>query len=283
MVLAATISDLKTKEIPNWINFSLVVFGLGVFSIYSISEKSISPILTSLSYFLIFLIIGNIMYYTKQWGGGDSKLLIGLGACLAIYPKHLEVIFNPKLTHSLPSTFLINLLIVGAIYGLIYTVILVIINYKKILNEFHLVIKKNKITNNLLILLFGFGILSGLIIEKVMVKLVIVGLFIMPLILIYSLIIAKLTEKITMHKKIKISKLVEGDWVIEKIVLKKSKKIIYTPNGLGITKKQIKLINQYKKEIGEKILIKDGVAFAPVFLISLILSITYGNILLYLI
>ena len=88
-LIAATISDIKTKEIPNWLNFSLVIIAFSIFSIKSISQESINPLLKSITYFLIFLIIGNIMYYTKQWGGGDSKLLIALGAAIPVYPGFL--------------------------------------------------------------------------------------------------------------------------------------------------------------------------------------------------
>ena len=113
---AATISDIKTKEVPDWLNFSLIAIGLAIFATKSILEQSYWPILHSLLYVGIFLIIGNIMYYTKQWGGGDAKLLIGIGAILPVYPSLLRNFFNSELTINLPVTILINLIIVGCLW-----------------------------------------------------------------------------------------------------------------------------------------------------------------------
>ena len=36
-ILIAAISDIKTREIPDWLNYSLIALGLGIRIIYSIS------------------------------------------------------------------------------------------------------------------------------------------------------------------------------------------------------------------------------------------------------
>ncbi len=274
LVVAATVIDLKTKEIPNWINFSLILIGFCIFLIKSISQNSINPILKSITYFLIFSAIGLIMYYTKQWGGGDSKLLMGIGATLPTYPAFLLEFFNPKLTISLPTTFLINLIIFGSFYGLGYTLYLILKHKKIIFQEFTHSIKKYKKLNNFSIFSLALGFLLVIVSANSFGKIVAIIFLIFPIILIYLLFLTKSTEKLTMHKKIKTSKLVEGDWITEEVLI--NNKVIYSPNQIGVNKKQIKLIQKDKKEIK----IKDGIAFAPPFLMSLIISIIYGNILL---
>ena len=274
LVVAATVIDLKTKEIPNWINFSLILIGFCIFLIKSISQNSINPILKSITYFLIFSAIGLIMYYTKQWGGGDSKLLMGIGATLPTYPAFLLEFFNPKLTISLPTTFLINLIIFGSFYGLGYTLYLILKHKKIIFQEFTHSIKKYKKLNNFSIFSLALGFLLVIVSANSFGKIVAIIFLIFPIILIYLLFLTKSTEKLTMHKKIKTSKLVEGDWITEEVLI--NNKVIYSQNQIGVNKKQIKLIQKDKKEIK----IKDGIAFAPPFLMSLIISIIYGNILL---
>jgi Flp pilus assembly protein protease CpaA len=37
---AATICDLKSREVPNWINFSLIIFALGFRFFYSLFSQN---------------------------------------------------------------------------------------------------------------------------------------------------------------------------------------------------------------------------------------------------
>ncbi len=271
-LIAATVSDIKTKEIPNWLNFSLVIIAFSIFSIKSINQGNTSPILKSIIYFLIFLVIGNIMYYTKQWGGGDSKLLIALGAAIPVYPGFLLDFFSPNLTTSLPITFLINLVIIGSLYGLMYTLFLILKNKRKVLNQFKKLLDKHQNLNKFLISSAIVGVLFFIFSNNILVKTISLLILVSPVILSYIFILTKATEQVAMYKKIDSSKLQEGDWIKDKIVV--NKKVIYSPKGLGVTKEQINMIKKHKK----KVTIKDGIAFAPTFLIAVILSLTYGNI-----
>ena len=83
-LIIASITDIKTREVPDWLNYGLIVFGLGSRLIYSIALSDFSFFLYGLTGFLVFFIIANIMFYSAQWGGGDSKLLMGLGAVIGL-------------------------------------------------------------------------------------------------------------------------------------------------------------------------------------------------------
>lgn len=275
-LISATIFDIKTKEVPNWLTFSLIIIALCIFIIKSLFEKDISHILNSLISFGIFLVIGNLMYYTNQWGGGDSKLLMGLGAALPLYPEILSNLFKIKTTY-FPLTLLINIILIGTIYGLLLAIYFAIKNKKKFVEEFKKLNNKHKTLNKTLFIVFFLGVIISILIQNILLRKILIFVFVLPLIFNYLLISAKAIELSSMYKKIKTKNLTEGDWVVEPIII--NKKIIFSPKKTGVTKEQINQIKKYKKEI----IIKQGIAFVPAILIATIISLIYGNIILYLI
>ncbi len=79
----ATYTDLKRREVPDWLSYSFIAagFGLrGVFSLFSGWELLLAGFLGLVAAFLV----GAGLYYAKLWGGGDAKLLIGMGIMLGI-------------------------------------------------------------------------------------------------------------------------------------------------------------------------------------------------------
>ena len=74
-----------------------------------------------------------------------------------------------------------------------------------------------------------------------------------------------------MYKKIPVTKLREGDWIVNSIKYKN--KYIYKKNYAGISKEQIQLL---KKTNIKRILIKEGIVFTPSFVFGFIISIMYG-------
>ncbi len=82
-LIFAAISDLRTTEIPNWLNYSLIVFALGIRFFYSLfSAEDFNFFFQGLVGFGIFLALGNLMYKGKIFAGGDKKLFISLGPIL---------------------------------------------------------------------------------------------------------------------------------------------------------------------------------------------------------
>ena len=77
-----------------------------------------------------------------------------------------------------------------------------------------------------------------------------------------------------MIKRILINKLTEGDWIIENIYYKK--RLLYNKNNPGITNDEIKLLKKYSIKT---VIIKEGLPFIPSFLIALIISLIFGNLL----
>jgi len=272
-LLISSITDLKTREVPDWLNYGLVISGVGLSLLFSVVHSNPSFIINSIVGLSIFFGIAYIMFYTGQWGGGDSKILMGLGAMIGI-----DVGFK---TSQFLFGFFINALFVGAIYGLLWSIFLVLKNKRKFLNEFKAILSKNviaktkKIIAVTLILLF----IPIFFIKLYHIKILILSLAFLILTTFYLWIFVKAVEKSSMHKLVEPSKLTEGDWIVDDIFI--GKQYICGPKDLGISKKQIKkLIELYKQRKVKKILIKEGIPFVPSFLVAFIVTLVFGNLLI---
>ena len=63
-LIFAVAQDLRTREIANWLNFSLIAFALAYRAFYSISVKNADFFLFGLGGVLLFVVLGYIFYYT---------------------------------------------------------------------------------------------------------------------------------------------------------------------------------------------------------------------------
>ncbi len=254
VLIIASLFDIKTREIPDWLNFSLIAIALSTRLTYAIITKTWPFFFYSLLALLIAFIIGSIMYYTKQWGGGDTKLLIGLSALLVTLQT--DKLFLIKL--------IINILIAGSIYGLSWATVLAIKNRKQVARELKKSVKHyHKISTLILTLLL---ILSLFIPNKELRIIIMLSLALLMILQLITLIV-KAIEKVSMYKKIPISKLTEGDWITKNIYI--NKKLIYNQKSPGVTKKQIGLL---KKAKIKQLIIKEGIPFVPSFLLGFILT-----------
>ena len=272
-ILFATVTDIKTREVPNWLNYSLVVIGLGTRAIYSFITKDFDYILYGLIGFGIFFLIGNIMYYTKQWGGGDSKLLMGLGAMFGNY--HGDILLGLQLNLPFLAVLVINIFIGGAVYGILYSVFLAVKNREKFLVE----LKKKK-----------FNILFYALIAEVIIAVVLYFVFdkvlywflfellVLMFVLIVLLYFMRIVEDVSMYKTVNVNKLTEGDWLVNNVF--KRKKLICKTRNVGLTLSDIIIL---KKNKIKSVLIKEGIPFVPGFLIGFILTFVLGDLLLTLI
>lgn len=261
-------TDIDRREVPDWLNFSLIFFGLGSRLIYSIIIWSYEPILSGVLGFGIFLGLAYLMFYTGQWGGGDSKMLMGLGALIG-----LEFSLNSFLI-----AFFISTLIMGSIYGIIWTVIISIKNRKKFSKEIKSIILKPHVVKTkrwvavFSVIVFIVGLSLGL--DLIGLALMFLGLATISTF--YLWIYIKTVEKTCMQKYITPDKLVEGDWIVNDVVV--DKKRICGPKDLGISMEQIKTLKTLAKENKIKtVLIKEGIPFVPSFLMAYILVLILGN------
>lgn len=262
----ASVNDIKTREVPDWLSYSLIIAGFGVRIFHSLIFSDLWYLLYGLIGFGIMLVLGLVMYYTKQWGGGDAKLVMGLGVVFS------SNIFSEK---SFLIGFLINVLIFGALYGLGWSAYLAFKNRKVFVKSF---VKSFNERRRIRIFSLGFGLL------------IIISIFLIPLLYVrfilcvtalalvgyvYLHVFMKAVEDSCMYKWLPVSRLTEGDWVAQPVYVKG--KLICGPKDLGLEKRQIIAL---KKANVNKVFVKEGIPFVPSFLIASVITFVWGNVLL---
>jgi len=243
----AVVVDMKKREVPNWLNFSLIAFALSYRAFYSLSTKDANFFITGLIGFASFFILAHVFYYSKIFAGGDAKLLMGFGIILP-YSTLSELFFSGIL-------FIFLLFLLGALYGLFYSIYIVIKNKNKFKKEFKKKLSKNK---SLIILFVLLALLSLFPLNFSLWPPIPIFLVIIPFLYIYIK-----SLDICMIKLLPPEALQEGDW-LEKDIKLKNKIIKKSVHGLSLQK--IALLKKYKK----KALIKEGIPFTPAFLLSLL-------------
>ncbi|MBN1792832.1 prepilin peptidase [Candidatus Woesearchaeota archaeon] len=273
-LIIASISDLKTREVPDWLNFSLSFFAIGYAVILSIFHWNASFIVNSAAGLLFGLGIGLLMFYTGQWGGGDSKLIIGLSAILGLSVPYIS---DLKGDYEL-LIFLANTLFVGAVYGLAFSAWKAVVHFSECKAEAIFKLKQKSVrVAKIVLLIFMIISLVNYMLSPGLDSAFLVGISIVMMAMLYMWILISCVEKVHMIRKIKVSGLTEGDWVVETVM--KGGKTILKPNKTGVTTEDIGLL---KKNKIQEVTIKVGIPFVPSFLIAYILMMIIGNWLVYL-
>jgi len=268
-LIFASITDIKIKEVPDWLSYSLITSGLTIRLIHSILFDQYSYILYGLLGLASMFIVGEILYHSKLWGGGDAKLLMGLGATLATTPFYLQ-------TSSIPFLAILFMLIlfVGVIYGFLWSISLIFKDFKKFKLEFKKTnhsegLKIIKILSAVTIILLIAGIV--LIPLPGTVRLSIILIAMLLLIYPYIFIAVRALENLHLYTYMPIDRVVEGDWIAKDI--KKNNRVVFDKK-ITITNKDIKKLKALNIK---KVLIKDGIPFVPPFLLGTILALIIGN------
>lgn len=269
--VAGTVTDLKNRWVPDWVNYFLIFFGLGGHLIVSILNWSPWPIIYSAIAAGIFYAIGSLMFYAGVWGGGDAKMLVGFGALLPTLPA---TVVNPA-----PWPFLLtiwsNVLIFGSLFGILGILALAITHKQAFTFEFKSLVAKNKLAMYLSPIVLIAPLVLYVYSNSLFFLLVSLATLLLPLVF-----VAKAVENSCMFKQIKPSALVEGDWIAETI---KVGDFTYAPNKSGIEKKDIeKLMSLEKSGKLKNIRVKEGLPYVPAMFAGLLLSVFYGDILIFL-
>lgn len=248
-IVFAVIQDLKKREIANWLNFSLVIFALAFRFFYSLfNDQGFGLFYQGMIGFGILFLIGNLFYYGKVFAGGDAKLMIALGAVIPFsnnFYLNLNSIF----------IFLIFFLVAGAFYGIILSIFLVIKNKRRFYKEFSKQFIRNKT------IFYIFAVVGLIFIVFAFFQNLFLYLGILIFISPYVYFSAKSIDESCMIRKLDTNKLTEGDWLYKSIKI--GNKFIEA-RWSGLNKEEIALLRKRKK----KVLIRQGIPFSPVFLIS---------------
>ncbi|MBT3406452.1 prepilin peptidase [Candidatus Woesearchaeota archaeon] len=262
-LLIASLIDFKTREVPDTLNFGLLSFAIGYRLILSLVTMDYMPLVEGAAGFIAFFILALIMFYAGQWGGGDSKMLMALGALVGI-PIVLDI---PLLLH-----FIVNVVFFGALWGFLFAIVKALLNRKEFNKEFKKIFHKTKVMFFIAMAIFIALIVVVFIIEEPLLKLFFILLAIMAP-LMYSLFaFTHAVEKSCMHVWLKPNKLTLGDWIVKDI--KHKGKLIASKKDLGLTEEQIAKIKKLKIK---KVLVKEGIPFVPSFFIAFVVTICAGS------
>jgi Flp pilus assembly protein protease CpaA len=285
-ILVATVTDIKSHEVPDWLSYSLIALGL----LFSAAHTVITHELT-IVYSLLGLgfgyAVGALLYYTGQWGGGDAKLLMGLGALITLpYTWFTQLATQFTFTlftlKALPFflLFLVFLIVCGSIYGMVWMLVLVLYNWKRFRKLFSQRVAHFKTQRIIVLTASGaFLLLAILMATGVFVGGIAAAslLFLLALLVygsFYLLVAVKLAEQEFMLKQVPASKLTEGEWVVGGVKL--NNEWVIPENNIGATKEQIALLK--KRAPNKEITIKEGVPFVPSFLFAFIATIILATI-----
>jgi Flp pilus assembly protein protease CpaA len=268
-LLYGSYTDIKTREIPDTLSVGLIYLGIAISIGATIFYWSYKPLLSSLIGLGIGALIGLMFYYTGQWGGGDAKMFMGLGSIIGLDVFALSI-GVPELL-----MFIVNLVLFGAIYGVLWLFVLAIKNWKVFRIEFRETRRKSNVIRLRMIflsLVLLFTVLVFVVKPDFVIIAMIYLLLLFAVISLYLFMIIKAVEKSCLLKKIDVKKLTEGDWVLDKVKLKNADKYIYTKTG--ITAKGIKMLLKMQKKT---VLVKEGIPFIPSFLLAYIVTLAFGN------
>ncbi|MDD5012165.1 MAG: A24 family peptidase [Candidatus Nanoarchaeia archaeon] len=253
-ILVAVVQDLKTREIDNWISFSLVIFALGFRFLYSLFQGDFEFFYSGAIGFGVFFALGNILYYSRVFAGGDAKLMIGLGAILA--PAEISSIFSTFFN------FVLIFLTVGFVYTIATSIVLCAKRFKPFKKEFARLLRKHKKIMCILILLSFIFLIIGFFEQLFLI------LGVMTFVTSYLYIYSKAVDEACIIKRIEAKNLREGDWIYSD--LKVGKKVIKATWD-GVTRNDIREIIKKFKQVR----IREGIPFSPVFFFSFIIFILF--------
>ncbi len=247
--------DLKEREVPDLISLGLLAVGILSAVAIAIVERNPFLIVPSVVGALAGWLIGIALYYARQWGGGDAKLLAGVGAVLGLWAPDYRLI-----------SFLALLAIMGALYGIVWCAWL-IMRHRKAFKKSFVEKLRTPTVHRMRLALVGFGIFAVIGIFAapwpwpLVIAIALGGAYLM----VYGRILSKTLEEIALVKELPVSKLEEGDWLAKDVKVKN--RTILAARTTGLSKEDIAKL---KRASIKNVVVREGVPFVPPFLLALI-------------
>jgi len=264
----ASITDFQKREVADMINYGLFFSAIALRLIYSAITLNPMIILEGFIGFLVTLIIALTMFYAGQWGGGDSKMIMGLGI---LFGLNISPFSGFLIANSLLVSFIVNAFIAGSLFGLVWSLIVAFRDRKRFVKAWKKTSSKIKKIKYAFIAISLLILILSIFADEMRIALILLAVFLIGTI--YLFMFAKSVEKGSMVKMLPPSKITEGDWINKDVM--HNGKYICGPKDLGISKQQIALLKKHKIK---KIPVKIGIPFIPSFLIGFIITLVFGNL-----
>ena len=252
--------DVKTTEFPDWLPYFIIVASLIAKAGFSFVTGNFSLLIDGIVIGVAFLAFGLLLYYTKQWGDGDAWLLGALGF---VFPTSLAA--QPLLMPQ-PIMLLFNFFFVAFFYLILYSLVVGIMS-ENTYTKFKKELKGDaKAIVTPIIVFAGAAVgaliyLNALTLVPLELAALIASLPVVFAALILFMRYGRFVENNLFRRKIPVSKLKVGDVPVGE-------------RWRVLTRKEVTAL----KKKGGHIWIKEGVRFAPVFIITLLLTYFYGNL-----
>ena len=276
ILFIASVFDIKTTEVPDIFPEAGIIGGIILHLLASLPQINIQtllsveavltnpviylqalgdPLLMSLIVGAVFSIIGWSMYFTNLWGGADAFLLsmIGFGAPFPV--SGVELLY--------PVEFFFNMVFAGFLYTMIFAAFKAAINPE----VFSLTIKRLKEQRKRVLVEIS-AVSAFSLVNMVQSPVVGASTFVMFLLLIVIYRFLMVIQEDVMVEEVAVEELEGGE------VLGKEEEL--GGKIKGITEEEIKELDKDRVEI------REGIRFVPVFLIAfLITELTSGFLLLF--
>jgi hypothetical protein len=249
--------DLKTSDVSDKACYFMIGLGISLHLIETYYIGDVSILYSMLMSVGAFLLIGSLMYYTGQWGDGDAAVLVAIGALLPTIP-------SPLMPFAL--SYFINLSVIGAIYSIIYALIIAQRNgaYRLFRKSLYL----NRGTLFWLTGLIAMTAVTMIIFFPSLIMLLALPPFFVVTALLYFFI--KAIDS-SFRRKMLASKLKEGDVIADSI----PQLGIVGKRITGLTMAQVSKIKRMRRYVT----VIDGIRYTPAFFISLLYTLLFGSVL----
>ena len=259
--ILATIFDIKKNFVPDWLNNSLVAFGLSSNFILTMITGNVKFIASIIS-MLITYAISYLLWQLHLWGGGDVKLFTSIATVIP-FGINIEFLNVFPLLSIYPFTFsvIVNSILVSFPFLVVFTT--------------RLIIKNNFVKDNadLLINIFNYTAMRTLIRntlnKPVKVRDLKEGMIVNK----YSFNDEHVCELI---------KELDENLKVYKSKDKEFKYYFKSRSAGGITKKDVTLLKVMcaQKFISDSVCIKLGFPFTPSIMMGLIIALSYGDLMM---
>ncbi len=253
--------DLKHAEFPDILPYGMIILILATRLVFSFYFYSFADLLASILIGLGFLGLGILLFFLKQWGDGDAWLLGVLGFLLPNSLFKIKGSFFPDYV-----SLLINFFVVSFVYMVGYSLLIGVRN-REVRKSFRRKIKgelRMSIAVSVIFLTIYFPAILYLDTTLFFNRQLIYMQILFPLLIIFLLFFlayAKVVESKLFLRRTDVRKLREGD-------------VVSGGKFRGLTENEIKKL----KRNGGYVWVKNGVRFAPVFLITVIISVVFGGL-----
>jgi len=261
--------DLKTTEFPDWLPYSIMVSALLVRGVFAYLLTDWWIVISSVIVGALFLGFGLLLYLMKQWGDGDAWLLGALGFLFPTYSvfQIAAAPFQAIGYLPFPLVMLFNFFFLSFAYLVIYSIALGI-RHRKVASKFWKELRKDS-RNVALLMAFFSALCLGMVAYLSLSLEIPIGrmynLLLLPVIFAAVIVFiryGRFVENNLFRKRMPASRLRPGD-------------VLIAEKWKGLTEQEVRRL----RKKGGSVWIKEGVRFAPVFIITLYITLFFGSLL----